>query len=222
MRDGRVRRAYLGVVVVPAPVAPVWRPKLGGRVTGLRVASVVSGGPADRAGLRSGDLLLTAGGHEVATAQDLQRLMFEEAIGRPLPGHRDAQRRPGRRHRAAGRDWSPPSPGRLAAGDGRTRVRAPGGPRARPAGRGRTRGYPAGSARKRAASRRLASRMKVRRGVGRVGRGGAVPGAVLGVAVPGPGDDRLLRIQAEEVAQRLAVAVPQFLPGHRPAQRSAR
>jgi S1-C subfamily serine protease len=84
IRDGRVRRAYLGVVVVPAPVAPVWRSKLGGRATGLRVASIVSGGPADRAGLRTGDLLLTAGGHEVATAQDLQRLMFEEAIGRPL------------------------------------------------------------------------------------------------------------------------------------------
>jgi S1-C subfamily serine protease len=85
MRDGRVRRAYLGVVVAPAPVAPVWRPRLGGRSTGLRVASVVSRGPADRAGLRPGDLLLTAAGHEVATAQDLQRLMFAEAIGRPLP-----------------------------------------------------------------------------------------------------------------------------------------
>ncbi len=84
MRDGRVRRAFLGVAVIPAPVAPVWRAKLGGRVTGLRVASVVSGGPADRAGLRPGDLLLTAGGHEVASAQDLQRLMFDEAIGRPL------------------------------------------------------------------------------------------------------------------------------------------
>src|ERR1700753_3264193 len=84
MHDGRVRRAYLGVAVVPAPVAPVWRSKLGGRATGLRVASVVGGGPADRAGLRTGDLLLTAGGHEVATAQDLQRLMFEDAIGHPL------------------------------------------------------------------------------------------------------------------------------------------
>ena len=31
-----------------------------------------------------GDLLLTAGGREVATAQDLQRLMFAEAIGHPL------------------------------------------------------------------------------------------------------------------------------------------
>ena len=84
MHDGRVRRAYLGIAVAPAPVAPVWRSRLGGRSTGLRVASVVAGGPADRAGLRTGDLLLTADGHEVATAQDLQRLMFAEAIGRPL------------------------------------------------------------------------------------------------------------------------------------------
>lgn len=85
MRDGRVRRAYLGVVVVPAPVPPVWRSRLGGRATGLRVASVVPGGPAGRAGLRAGDLLLTVGRQEVAVAQDLQRLMFAEAIGRPLP-----------------------------------------------------------------------------------------------------------------------------------------
>jgi S1-C subfamily serine protease len=84
MHDGRVRRAYLGIAVAPAPVAPVWRSRLGDRSTGLRVASVVGGGPADRAGLRTGDLLLTADGHEVATAQDLQRLMFAEAIGRRL------------------------------------------------------------------------------------------------------------------------------------------
>ena len=84
MHDGRVRRAYLGIAVAPAPVSPVWRSRLGGRSTGLRVASVVAGGPADRAGLRTGDLLLTADGHEVATAQDLQRLMFADAIGRRL------------------------------------------------------------------------------------------------------------------------------------------
>jgi S1-C subfamily serine protease len=84
MHDGRVRRAYLGIAVAPAPVAPAWRSRLGGRSNGLRVASVVAGGPADRAGLRTGDLLLTADGHEVATAQDLQRLMFADAIGRRL------------------------------------------------------------------------------------------------------------------------------------------
>src|ERR1700758_644862 len=50
MREGRVRRAYLGVVVSPSPVAAPWRDRLG-HSTGLRVASVVTGGPADRAGL---------------------------------------------------------------------------------------------------------------------------------------------------------------------------
>ena len=85
MHDGRVRRAYLGLVVSPAPVPQQWQSRLGDRKTGLRVASVVSGGPADRAGLRAGDLLLTAGGTPVAAAQDLQRLLFAEAIGRRLP-----------------------------------------------------------------------------------------------------------------------------------------
>jgi S1-C subfamily serine protease len=83
MRDGRVRRAYLGVVCVPAPVPAALRERVG-RAEGLRVAEVVPSGPAARAGLRAGDLLLTAGNGPVASAQDLQRLMFGEAIGRPL------------------------------------------------------------------------------------------------------------------------------------------
>jgi S1-C subfamily serine protease len=83
MRDGRVRRAYLGLVTVPAPVAAPWRERIG-RDNGLRVAEVVPGGPAERAGLRPGDLLLSAAGKPVTAAQDLQRLMFAEAIGKPL------------------------------------------------------------------------------------------------------------------------------------------
>ncbi len=83
MRDGRMRRAYLGLVTMPAPLPAPLRERTG-RQTGLRVAEVVSGGPAARAGLRAGDLLLAAAGSPVGSAQDLQRLMFEEAIGRPL------------------------------------------------------------------------------------------------------------------------------------------
>src|SRR6516162_4373437 len=83
MADGRVRRAYLGLAMVPGPVPAAWRERLT-RKTGLLVAQVVSGGPADRAGLRAGDLLLTVAGNPVAVSQDLQRLMFSEAIGRPL------------------------------------------------------------------------------------------------------------------------------------------
>jgi S1-C subfamily serine protease len=83
MQHGRVRRAYLGLVSVPAPL-PVQQRERWGRANGLRVAEVVPSGPAARAGLRAGDLLLTAGGQPVEKAQDLQRLMFDEAIGRPL------------------------------------------------------------------------------------------------------------------------------------------
>ena len=79
---GRVRRAYLGIVSVP--LRSRWDAAAARPQHGLRVAEVVSGGPAERAGLRAGDLLLSAGGNPVAAAQDLQRLMFGEAIGQPL------------------------------------------------------------------------------------------------------------------------------------------
>jgi S1-C subfamily serine protease len=83
MADGRVRRAYLGLAMTPGPVPAVWRERLG-RHNGLLIAQVVTGGPADRAGLRTGDLLLSVGGQPVAASQDIQRLMFADAIGRPL------------------------------------------------------------------------------------------------------------------------------------------
>ena len=83
MQHGRVRRAYLGLVSAPAPLAAPLRERFG-RASGLRVVEVVPGGPAARAGLRAGDLLITAAGQPVEKAQDLQRLMFDEAIGRPL------------------------------------------------------------------------------------------------------------------------------------------
>ncbi|HEY2262496.1 MAG TPA: trypsin-like peptidase domain-containing protein, partial [Streptosporangiaceae bacterium] len=83
MRDGRVRRAYLGLAMIPGPVPAQWRERIG-RQKGLLVAQVVANGPAAKAGLRPGDLLLTVAGKPVAVSQDLQRLMFDEAIGRPL------------------------------------------------------------------------------------------------------------------------------------------
>lgn len=82
-RDGRVRRAYLGLVTTPAPL-PAELAERAGRRTGLRVVDVVRGSPAYRSGLHAGDLLLSAGGRPVSGAQDLQRLMFAEAIDRPL------------------------------------------------------------------------------------------------------------------------------------------
>jgi S1-C subfamily serine protease len=82
--DGRVRRAYLGLVSTPAPL-PAALAERTGRRRGLRIVDVVPGSPADRSGLKSGDLVLEAGRRPVADAQSLQRLLFADAIGRPLP-----------------------------------------------------------------------------------------------------------------------------------------
>jgi S1-C subfamily serine protease len=84
IRDGRVRRAYLGLVSTPAPL-PAPLAERTGRRYGLRIVDVVPGSPADRAGLKSGDLVLDAGRRPVAEAQSLQRLLFADAIGQPLP-----------------------------------------------------------------------------------------------------------------------------------------
>jgi S1-C subfamily serine protease len=51
MRDGRVRRAYIGVAGGPRPVPPHAR-AAAGTSTCIEVVEVVSGSPADRAGLR--------------------------------------------------------------------------------------------------------------------------------------------------------------------------
>jgi S1-C subfamily serine protease len=84
IRDGRVRRAYLGLVSTPAPL-PAQLAQRTGRKLGLRIVDVVAGSPADRAGLKSGDLVLEAGRRPVAEAQSLQQLLFADAIGHELP-----------------------------------------------------------------------------------------------------------------------------------------
>jgi S1-C subfamily serine protease len=84
MADGRVRRAWLGVAGVPAPLPPHLATRLGQR-RGLRLAEVVPGSPAALAGLYLGDVMITAGGRPVQGVQDVQRLMLGPAIGSRLP-----------------------------------------------------------------------------------------------------------------------------------------
>jgi S1-C subfamily serine protease len=84
LAHGRVRRAYLGVVGSPAPVPASVAEKYG-RKNGLRLAEVIGGSPAARAGLRAGDLVLDVGRTPVQDAQGIQRQLFGDAIGVPLP-----------------------------------------------------------------------------------------------------------------------------------------
>jgi serine protease Do len=84
LADGRVRRAYLGVVGSPAPVPSAVADRYGRR-NGLRLAEVIGGSPAAQAGLRAGDLVLDVGRRPVEDAQGIQRQLFDDAIGVPLP-----------------------------------------------------------------------------------------------------------------------------------------
>jgi S1-C subfamily serine protease len=80
VRDGRVRRAYLGLVTTPAPLPPDWVARTAQR-RALRVVEVVANSPAASSGLRTGDLILAVAGRPLGDAQSLQRLLFEEAVG---------------------------------------------------------------------------------------------------------------------------------------------
>jgi S1-C subfamily serine protease len=83
LSDGRVRRAYLGLGGTPTPLPPALAERTR-QPTGFRVTEVVPGGPAARAGIHEGDLLLTAAGRPITNAQSLQGLMLPDAIGRQL------------------------------------------------------------------------------------------------------------------------------------------
>ena len=73
--EGRVRRAFLGVMVQS-------RQARGGTLGGAQVENVAPNSPADRAGLRRGDLIVGVGENPVRSTDDLLNLLDESAIGR--------------------------------------------------------------------------------------------------------------------------------------------
>jgi len=80
MKDGRVRRAYIGIVGGSRPLPPRVATRLR-REAGIEVVEVVSGSPAARAGLHAEDLIVEVDGESMADVGDLQRLMVAERIG---------------------------------------------------------------------------------------------------------------------------------------------
>ena len=83
MRNGRVRRAYLGIAGGTRPLPPPVAERLG-RKAGVEVHEVVTGSPAAGGKLRGGDVIVSVGGVGVSKAGDLQRLMVETTIGTKL------------------------------------------------------------------------------------------------------------------------------------------
>jgi len=81
MTDGRVRRAYLGIAGGPRPLPPRVRATFD-MDTAIEVIEVLEDSPAERAGLRPEDLIVSVDGTATATVDELQRLMVAELIGR--------------------------------------------------------------------------------------------------------------------------------------------
>jgi S1-C subfamily serine protease len=82
IRDGRIRRGYIGVVGqnVPIPRA-VARANQLAVSSGVQVVSVEPRSPADKAGVRNGDVILAFAGEPVSGVDDLHRLLTDNRIG---------------------------------------------------------------------------------------------------------------------------------------------
>jgi S1-C subfamily serine protease len=83
MRDGRVRRAYLGIVGGTRRLPPPLAARLG-RNAGLEVVQLLDGSPAAAAGVRAGDVIVSLDGRPIAGVGDLQRSLVGDLVGRSI------------------------------------------------------------------------------------------------------------------------------------------
>jgi len=82
---GKVRRAYLGIAGQVRPISRrIQRHLELQAATAVEVVSVEEEGPAHRAGVREGDLMLSVNGKSVGSVDDIHRLLTGWSAGSPL------------------------------------------------------------------------------------------------------------------------------------------
>jgi S1-C subfamily serine protease len=86
IRDGIIRRGYIGVAGqnVPLPRRVARFHGLAAE-SGILVLSVENGGPAQRAGLQEGDVIVAFEGQTTAGIDDLHRLLTDKQVGTAAP-----------------------------------------------------------------------------------------------------------------------------------------
>jgi len=85
MTAGRVHRAVLGIVGQTRPVnRRVQREFNLSQPTAVEVVSLMANGPAQQAGMRERDVIVSMDGHGIASIDDLQRLLTHAVAGKPL------------------------------------------------------------------------------------------------------------------------------------------
>jgi S1-C subfamily serine protease len=81
---GRVRRAHLGIAAQTLPLPRRIAVATGAGPLAVRIGEIEPKGPAELAGLKAGDIILTLDGVPVTGADDLIRLLGADRIGRAV------------------------------------------------------------------------------------------------------------------------------------------
>ena len=83
LREGKVKRSWLGVMI--QNITPELKTKLGlGTDEGALVSDVVSGGPAEKAGLKRGDVIFQFDGKTIRSSRDLPFVVASTPIGKTV------------------------------------------------------------------------------------------------------------------------------------------
>src|SRR6266487_613589 len=86
IRDGRIRRSYIGVAGQNVPIPRAFaRANHLAVSSGVLVASVESGSPAATAGVQDGDVILAFAGEPITGIDELHRRLSDERIGVSTP-----------------------------------------------------------------------------------------------------------------------------------------
>ena len=85
IREGKVTRGYLGISgqTVPLPVQVIRYFGLQSN-SGVHVMSVAPDSPAEEAGLKEGDIIISLGKDQVSGVDDIHRLLTSDVIGRNM------------------------------------------------------------------------------------------------------------------------------------------
>jgi S1-C subfamily serine protease len=81
LEHGRLKRGYLGITGQPVALPPHQR-DVAGREHGLLVVGVVPDGPAARAGMLVGDVMLTLDGNSIESPEQLMDLLMSAGAGK--------------------------------------------------------------------------------------------------------------------------------------------
>jgi S1-C subfamily serine protease len=86
MRDGRVRRSRLGIAAQAVPLDPRLARRLKRTApSAAMISDVMPGGPAERAGLAKGDVVLSFAGETIRGVDDMHRLLIGERANTEFP-----------------------------------------------------------------------------------------------------------------------------------------